>query len=104
MIGNQHQVTGSKIQVNTAAGIGQNDLLYAQQCHDPDRNGDYLLRMALVIVDSSLKRNNRLALAGANDECACMPLNGRLREIGNLSKGNNDPIFKTVSEITQAAA
>ena len=60
--------------------------------------------MTLIIVKSSLKRNNRLALARADDKCTGMTLNGRLREIGNLSKGNNDPIFETVSKITQATA
>ena len=104
VVRNQHQIAGRKIQVNTSACIGQNNLFYAQQSHDPDRNRNYLLRMALIIVESSLKRNNRLALARANDECTCMPLNGRLREIGDLSKRNNDPIFETVSKITQTTA
>ena len=88
MVGNDHQVANLKGGIHTTSGIADKECFYAKFIHHTDGEGDFLHRVALVVVETALHGHDVYTTQLAEDECTSVSLNGRYREIGYLFVGN----------------
>ena len=104
VVGNEHQAPGGKVQIHPAGGVGEGQGPDPQPGHDPHRQGDFLLVVALVVVDAALEGRHRLAPVGPEDEGPGVALHSGDGEAGDLREGHHGPALQPVAEVPQAAA
>ena len=104
MVADQHQVAGLEVQVHPSGGVGQHQGPDPQLRHDPDRDGDLLLGVALVVVDPAPQGGHGASPAGAEDQRPLVALHGGEGETGQVGEGDHGLVFQPVAEVPQPAA
>ncbi len=104
MIGDDHQVSYLEVVVDTAGGVGHEQVLDSDDLHHADRKRDKFHRVAFVEVDSSLHGDDRLAAQLAHDEVALVAYRRGDRESRDCLVRYCQRIAYAVRKFSKAAA
>ena len=88
VVGDDHQVANLEGGVHAAGGVADEERLDAQFVHHPDREGDFLHRVALVVVEAALHGHDVNSAQFAEDQHAAVSFNGGHGEVGYLAVWN----------------
>ncbi len=104
MVSNEHQVPRLPARMDAAGGVGDDEGVAPQQPEHPDRVGDLLIGVALIVVHAALHHRHPLALQSAEDQPALVPRGGGGFEIRDLAVGDRHRPLYLVPQVTQAGA
>ena len=88
MVGDNHQVANLEGWVHTTCCIADEERLDAKFVHNTDREGDFLHRVALIVVETALHGHNVYTTELTEDECASVSFYGRYWEIWDFCVGD----------------
>ena len=104
MVGDQTDIPHPEIEVHTAAGIGNHQLVAAQQPQHPQGEADLLKGIALIGMETALHHRNPLAGQGAEHQLALMAGSRGNGESRNFLVGNHNGVLCQIGHIAQAGA
>ena len=85
VVRDQHQVADAKLRVRAARGVAHEERVDAQGVHDADGESDLAHGVALVVVETPLKRHDGTPAEVAENQAALMALDGgdgKMRHVG----------------------
>ena len=102
MVGNQADIPHPQVKVHTAAGIGNHQLIAAQQPQHPQGEAYLFKGIALIGMKPPLHHRNPLACQGAKYQLALMAGGSGNGESGNLLVGNHNGVLRQVRHVAKA--
>ena len=99
-----HEIALAILRVHAAGCSGDHQRLHSQRTQHPQRQGDLLHRVPFVIVEPAGERGHGLAGQLADDEFPGVGVDGRLREVGNFSVGDDDFLANLRGQFAQPGA
>jgi len=82
-------VSGSKLGIQPAAGVGQDQTLCAQRSHGQDRQRQFGRRVTFVSVTAAVHDDYGPFAVPAAHQAAAVPHGGRTRKVRNVGIGNH---------------
>lgn len=82
VVGDDHEVADVELRIHASGGVAHKERLDAELIHDTHGECYFLHGVALVEMEASLHGHDVLASQLAEDEFACVALNGRYGEVG----------------------
>ena len=104
MVGDEHQIAGLPLGVDTAGGVGDDELRAAQQGEHPHRIGDLFIAVTLVVVHPALHDGHVLALELTEDQLALVAGGGGSLEVGDVLIRDGNGVFHLVAQEAQTGA
>ncbi|MPM54993.1 hypothetical protein SDC9_101778 [bioreactor metagenome] len=104
MVGNQHDVSGTIVVVDSPGRICHDHGVAAHELCNPDREGDLVRCVAFVDVNAALHDHYIFARELSKDKIALVGVGGGDALMRDILIGDDDRIFYLVSQIAYAGA
>jgi hypothetical protein len=104
VIADHHQCALVKSHINPARGVRQDQILDTEQLKGPNRESNFFQRIAFVIMNAALHRQNRHAVNIADHECAGMALRCRRDEARDVAVRNANCIFELIGKTAETTS